>query len=371
MLPMVLGLQKRFAMDALSYAFVGGAAVLGGGLSYALWSLKRCIGKWAEARRLAKTAAEEVEDDTDEDPIFHDVVQKPVPPPEPQVDLTAEFARLHKAVGEIARAQVRMIEASETEEAEAAVPIEEQIALALAPLAEKVEALTPLLARLDDLGDQVEAMSAQLADASGQTAQLELLDGLSKRPDAPDIQAISDLVLPQIALLGEDVQELAGQLAAMQPVFAGLVERSERVPDGAEPSEGQDVVSDNTLPEVDQVVAGVAEDPAVEMDAADAGLVSGDDDPEGGEVALALPPDEDLGGSAEIAEQPDDLQTASAVDEPAPLAEGGDVLSAEDDIDPDDPAKPLLRKGVSYVPAASAKPRKPVGALESEGLLRA
>ncbi|MHA3915273.1 hypothetical protein [Halovulum sp. GXIMD14793] len=361
-------------MDALSYAFIGGAAVLGGGLSYAVWSLKRCIANWAETRRLAKIATEEVEDDTDDDPIFHDVIQKPVPPPEPQVDLTAEFARLHKAVGEIARAQVRMIEASETEEeAEAVVPIEEQIAQALAPLAEKVEALTPLLARLDDLGEQVEAMSAQLVDAPAQTAQLELLDGLSKRPDAPDIQAISDLVLPQIALLGQDVQDLAGQLAGMQPVLAGLVERSEVLPVGAAPAEGQEMASDDTLPEVDQVVAGMTGDVAAEMDLADVGFVSGGDGPESGEAALALPgdTDEDLGSTVGVSEQPDDLQTASVADEPAPLPDGGGVLSAEGDTDPDGPAKPLARKGVSYVPAASTKPRKPVGALESEGLLQA
>ncbi len=357
-------------MSLLGYVFIGVLAVLGGGISYGVWRIRRKIEAWQEKRRRAKEApAEKIEPVVDDNfPIFDvppdDTPQPALLQPEPSTDYSAEFAKLHSAVKEIAKAQVHMIEAGGEKPSEDGEPQPQ------AGVGEAIAALGSELAqRIDELAAKLEVGGT----AEGDDTAHPLLAEIAERPAGADIQAISDLLLPQIALLGEDVQRLEATVAANMALEDRIaaIEAHQGI-DGAAPEPTvvpeQDPISDldemSPQTEAEQVLDAVgeapdeAEDTPMDLDDTDDLLAEEDLV----EVAAPTEETEDAGLAAEeVQEEAAAEVDATAAEDDAATEDVAADADAGDDEEEQAPKK-LFGKGINYVPAKEGRAEKPAAA---------
>lgn len=232
-------------MGLIDILITGVLALLGGLIGFGAWKFTSRRKKSTEEGDEESTEDGEQEEYQDEDPLFDDVVLETAdmpPPPAPNIDIAAEFEGIRGKLREIAKAQISMLEAGRDDGSESSE--DAQHADILTALSEHQSAMaemeTRIGARLDSLEQAVSAPSEvqePVADPRIDTV-LGLLENSPKDEGGANLAQISDLMLPQIALLGEDIgrlteriSEISGAVSALDMSNREILDTPQPVPD--------------------------------------------------------------------------------------------------------------------------------------------
>lgn len=352
-------------------------AIAGGAISFGAYKLKQRFSRGKADDSEAQETS--LESGLDPDVPFPDLVDSVTfeTPPAPPVDISSEFASLHKSLREIAKAQVSIIESGQSgEDGVEASKLEDALNSLKSVKDETQSLIEGVSERLEKMSEQL-ASSAETGEAQPQNTEfLELLEQIAARPDAPELSAISDLLLPQIALLGEDVTRLAAQvdssstvMSRMENVEALLQDILEQNKNStpapvAETIPAESISEQPAEPESkaeQEDVAPVGEDTEEEMAA------SVESEPAAGnEINEEEPKEEPVGdevGEREVEKQVTAEPDMNGPEETLHENETAEGEAKSDQIDEPEPTslpepatEPEKAKGVSYIPAGETEP---------------